>query len=684
MKQLAKHKLSVGLGAAILILIVIGFVSFVIVNRYREDTSKVARTQQVLQELEILLSSLVDAETGQQGYLLTGEESYLEPYQRSIGVVAQQLRDLRLLVIDKVVQQKLNELEPLIIARLAISKETIELRQQNKPEAALAIVRSNRGKQVMDQIRLRIESIKEGERALLRERSEQADSSAATALFTLGGLVALDTALFGLIYYLFRRDLSSRQKALMLLTEKAKLQQQLRDGQRNSDLKRKTALSGVALAVNSPAQLNEVLQVAVRQLYEELAGISASIGILRPDSTLRYADIVAATNFSEEIQVEGLLLDLQDLPHSRQVLQTQLPVYFTLKDTSEVERFYFEHSGFYSTLIIPLVIADKPIGIAYVNYGVEGQVLDEAEMSFARDLATQCALAINKANLLTERQRLLEEVQRRAEQLEERVLERTHQLEEANRHKSQFLSQMSHELRTPLNSILGFTSILLQEMAGPLNSEQSKQLSLVQGSAYQLLALISGLLDLARIEAGKVTLKISEFDLNQTLQVATESVRPLAEGKGLTLALENQAGSSGLSLRSDETKFKQVLLNLLSNAIKFTDTGHVTICARRLETLPGTAISNRQKGVQIEVKDTGIGISPAQLPRLFQEFGQLEEAGSRRHGGSGLGLVLTRRLVQLLGGQIEVESTKGVGSTFSFWLPLSPTMPGLLKEADSK
>jgi PAS domain S-box-containing protein len=300
-----------------------------------------------------------------------------------------------------------------------------------------------------------------------------------------------------------------------------------------------------------------------------------------------------------------------------------------------------------------------------------------------------------------ENQRVLaKQLEIRADELEERVQERTRKLEEANRYKSQFLSQMSHELRTPLNSIMGFTTLLLQELPGPLNAEQKYQLGLVKGSAEQLLALISGLLDLARIESGKVTVKIKDFNPYTLIRQLVESVRPLAQNKDLRLGLilEQIENEENPTLHTDETKFKQILLNLLSNAIKFTDSGEVTVRAswlkgeavreaydRAIERwLPAVRVKNHGSNsnslehvksntqlLKVEVIDSGIGIAASKLSQLFEEFGQLEEAGKRRQGGSGLGLAVTRRLAELLGGWLEVKSQPGTGSTFTVYLPIS-------------
>lgn len=229
--------------------------------------------------------------------------------------------------------------------------------------------------------------------------------------------------------------------------------------------------------------------------------------------------------------------------------------------------------------------------------------------------------------------------------------------ESADRLKSAFLAAMSHELRTPLNSIIGFTGIVLQGLAGPLNPEQTKQLGMVRGSARHLLALINDVLDISKIEADQMTVSKEPFDLATVVASVVASVQPQAEKKGLvlTVAVAPEVGR----MVGDERRVGQVLLNLLSNAIKFTERGGVAL---RVETTGQVA--------SLGVTDTGIGIKPEELRKLFVPFRQADSGLSRNHEGTGLGLAICRRLAELMGGSIDVTSEWGQGSTFVFTLPL--------------
>ena len=238
--------------------------------------------------------------------------------------------------------------------------------------------------------------------------------------------------------------------------------------------------------------------------------------------------------------------------------------------------------------------------------------------------------------------------------------EAKHAAESADRVKSAFLATMSHELRTPLNSIIGFTGVLLQGLAGPLNAEQSKQMGMARDSARHLLALINDVLDISKIEAGQLEIRRAPFDMRSAIEGAMKLVLPQAQKKGIALAA---AISSNVGeIVSDERRVEQILINLLNNAVKFTERGEVKLECRV-----------RDGFIETSVHDTGIGIRAEDVAKLFAPFRQIETGLNRRHEGTGLGLSICKNLVEMLGGEIHVESEWGRGSVFTFTLPLTQT-----------
>jgi signal transduction histidine kinase len=246
---------------------------------------------------------------------------------------------------------------------------------------------------------------------------------------------------------------------------------------------------------------------------------------------------------------------------------------------------------------------------------------------------------------------ILKEVQLRTE-LEQANI----QLKELDRLKSMFIASMSHELRTPLNSIIGFTGIILQGIVGDITEEQRKQLTMVKNSANHLLALINDIIDISKIETGKVELAIDEFDLSSLMEEVKDSFKVVAAEKGLKIFLKMP---TSLVVKSDERRTKQVIVNLVSNAIKFTDKGKIEIM-----------LAKKDRRAEVSVSDTGIGIKKEDLDKLFKAFSKIHIKGRPNQEGTGLGLYLSKKIIGLLGGEISVKTEFGKGSKFTFTLPL--------------
>ncbi len=276
---------------------------------------------------------------------------------------------------------------------------------------------------------------------------------------------------------------------------------------------------------------------------------------------------------------------------------------------------------------------------------------------------------VNLEKIVAERTRELREKSRLLEEQSKQVIE-------ASRLKSQFLANMSHELRTPLNAILALSDILGQRISGDLNEEQVKQVTIINRSGGNLLRLINDILDLSKIEAGRMEVHLDVFDLNTSLSAIRDTIEPLAGDKGLQFDIIIDPALPD-SLKSDDPKLRQVLLNLLGNAVKFTEQGGVTLTlSRRYRMLPGSdeepppITDVGPFWLELKVQDTGVGITEEALQHIFEEFQQADGSTTRKYGGSGLGLAISKRIVELLGGDLKVRSTPGAGSTFTATIPV--------------
>jgi GAF domain-containing protein len=295
-------------------------------------------------------------------------------------------------------------------------------------------------------------------------------------------------------------------------------------------------------------------------------------------------------------------------------------------------------TGSKACIFAPLLWEGRGLGAIFVGRDHVGE-FSEKDIALLRTFADQAAIAIQNARLFRE------------------IQEKSAQLQVANKHKSEFLANMSHELRTPLNAIIGFSEALAERMFGELNEKQAEYLKDIHDSGRHLLSLINDILDLSKIEAGRMELELSTFHLPTALGNAITLVRERAQRHAIELGLQIDESLGEFS--GDERKFKQIMLNLLSNAVKFTpDGGKVDVSARK-----------ENGKIEVVVRDTGIGIAPEDQASVFEEFRQVGRDRPRKAEGTGLGLALTRRFVELHGGAIRLESTPGKGSTFTVSLP---------------
>lgn len=435
----------------------------------------------------------------------------------------------------------------------------------------------------------------------------------------------------------------------------------------NEDLK---AINRIVLTCSSVLDVGEILNRVMDQALTITGLEGGTICFVKPDESLDLAAHRAtsaatiADLTTHTIKIGDCLCGKCALDQKPLILWTREEVLaYSSREATRNEPINF-HAAF------PLVTSGRCVGVLCIFTKSERKPTDHS-LQLLETVTGPMALAIDNANLfqqsiqhgntleekVQERTTALESAQQRLQQLVDQLNHANLRLQDLDRVKSMFIASMSHELRTPLNSIIGFSSILLKEMPGPLNFEQKKQLKMVMGSARHLLNLINDILDISKIESGELTIARENISLVEILAQVQESFAPQAEMKGLALSVT--VAPEVDCIISDSRRVRQILLNLIGNAVKFTEHGEVQVLCHKLG-----------EHVEIRVSDSGIGIRKENLPNLFHSFRQLDIGLARKFEGTGLGLFICKRLVQLLGGQIQVKSQFGEGSTFSFTLPL--------------
>ncbi len=402
-----------------------------------------------------------------------------------------------------------------------------------------------------------------------------------------------------------------------------------------------TALGDVSHALSSTLDLDAVLRIIVARAGQ-LAGADAC-AVSEYDEQTEAFHLRATHDLDEEVAALARALPVRKGEGAAgRVAVTREPVH--IADIAEAGAYHgplrdvLLRSGARALLAIPLLREDHLVGSLTVTRKMPGEFPPET-IDLLKTFATQSALAIQNARLFRE------------------IADKSRQLEVASQHKSEFLANMSHELRTPLNAIIGFSEVLTERMFGDLNEKQDEYLKDIHASGQHLLSLINDILDLSKIEAGRMELELAHFDLPTAIDNALTLVRERAGRRGIALhqVVDERLGQ----IRGDERKIKQVLLNLLSNALKFTpEGGRVDVRASVVDGMAETSVT-----------DTGVGIAPQDQEAVFEEFRQVGTA-AKKVEGTGLGLALSRKFIELHGGRIWVKSQVGVGSTFTFTIPV--------------
>ena len=403
------------------------------------------------------------------------------------------------------------------------------------------------------------------------------------------------------------------------------------------------ALGNLGEAVSSSLDLATVLATIVQHAVE-MSGTDGG-SLMEFDEAQQHFFVRTAYGTSDETleRLRNVEISLHDTFVGRSALEGRPLQIADLAglDLDVHQRALFD-TGWRSMVAVPMLREGQIVGVLVVRRLIPGEFPEET-CELLQTFASQSALAILNARLFRD------------------LEERTAELQVVSRHKSEFLASMSHELRTPLNAVIGFSEVLIDQLFGELNERQLEYLRDIEGSGKHLLQLINDILDLSKVEAGKMELQSASFSVREALEYGIAMMRERATRQGLSLRLDVAAEVDLVD--ADELRFKQVVINLLSNAVKFTpDGGTVTV---------GAGVDGRD--VVVTVTDTGIGIAPADQQRIFESFQQGRSHATRE--GTGLGLSLCRRIVSLMGGHVWLESEVGVGSTFGFTVPIGSLTP---------
>ncbi|WP_257388464.1 CHASE3 domain-containing protein, partial [Tahibacter caeni] len=676
---------------AIVAIMLIAWFSYASLVNRTVTSARVQHSIDTMAAIDETLSLVKDAETGQRGYLLGGEAGYLEPYADAKAGLAGASRRLRALVAgDATEEAHVDAWLQLVDGKLAELEQTVDLRRRGDGSAALQIFASEKGRVLMERLRALAAELKaEEQRRQDGYRDDWQQASDRSVWVALGGSAILFVLVL-IAAYLSSRDYRARETDTWLRRGQAGLTERLLGEQGLQ-----------SLGENALGFISRYLEAPVGTAYVQVGGGRfEQVAAQAPDGGVAAAELRLGEGLVGQAVKDRRLLHLRDLPAGYLPLRSGLG----RGDVGEL-------------LILPAI--DGGVVQAVLEFGFLRPVR-EAEKELLRRAGDSFALAVRTAKDRLRVQELLEETQQQAEELQTQqeelrvsneeleeqssalrasraqlenqqseleqsnvqlqelaqqlehqrdqlarsqvsLIDKAAELERTNTYKSEFLANMSHELRTPLNSTLILAKLLADNKQGNLTEEQVKFAQTIASAGQDLLAIINDILDLAKIEAGKVELNREKVNIAAAADALMRVFRPVADEKGLRLHGEIEPGTPA-ELVTDPLRLGQILRNLLSNAIKFTEFGEVRL-----------RVGADERGqLQFAVHDTGIGISEAQLESVFEAFRQADGSTHRKYGGTGLGLAISRDLARLLGGDIAVRSTPGRGSVFVLTLPLQP------------
>lgn len=686
--------------AVIMSAIFVGLIfQLVAVNR------KLNLSDQIIGDAYQVLQLIVDAETGLRGFIITDNESFLEPYNESNQTLGQKLAELKSQVQDQPAQLEI--LKSVDGLKTDWSSYAEELIASNKNKVSVQnIVTSGQGKKITDAIRSRMDQFIDAETALRRQRNSSSQNYVRTALMVIlsvSGVFGLFLAIFSrrqldLVSSVYGDALNKQEAQAELLAKQAWLSEG--QGKMAENLRGDHNLSDVCS--RALQFLCNYTGAKVGSLYV-LSGQELSLGAsYAMDSDHLSKRLSAGESLLGQAVLEKKLVTLDPAPNgylrvgstlgatnASSVLIAPLWVNEQIKGVVEL--------GFLRSLkpedsdLLQRVSEGVGVAISSAQYRIRLHELLEESQRQAEELQAQQeelkvnneeleeqshALKDSQARLETQQSeleqtnsqlsQLAESLERQNDSLNESraaLLIKSQELQKANEYKSQFLANMSHELRTPLNSTLILSQLLIDNKSGRLSSEEVEYASTILSSSNDLLTLINDILDLSKVEAGKVELLPESVHIKDTLSGLERVMAPIAQQKKIALSLEIKSGTPEV-FETDKIRLEQVLKNLLSNAVKFTKAGEVKL-----------VVSPQAGGrLRFAVSDTGVGISEEKQRLIFEAFQQADGTTSRQFGGTGLGLTISQNLAKLLGGEISVQSETGKGSVFTFEIaPLSST-----------
>nr|WP_206066137.1 response regulator [Novosphingobium sp. ERN07] len=677
--------------------LVVGVVFFVIsaasaylnIERIRASDRQIRHTHQVLISMNELLSATQDAETGQRGYLLTGNSSYLAPYNAGAKGAREKLAKLSDLTRDNALQSaNLVPLRNHLDAKLKELAETIALRRTQGIAPALAVVASDRGKAEMDAIRAQLDVMAREEMRLRQLRMAEMQMASQTAIVSGIGASLIGIALTIAIFFMLRRTSRSRARQQWLQESLVGLSEAMRGDKTVPEI-------GAAIL----AYLAERTGCSAGVLYKGEAGTfnrAAMIGV--PGDAVVPESFVVNEGLTGRVAAEGRLMTLSDVPAGYltigSALGRQTPRHLVIAPATAdgvvnvvIELGFFDPVDDLVTELLEQSAGAVGIALRSARFRARLQdALEETQRQAGELQAQSEELRVSNEELeeqgvaLRESQTRLElqqvELEQTNSQLEEQAqalegqraeLERStlalqvkaRELEQASQYKSDFLANMSHELRTPLNSLLILSKLLGDNPGGNLSDEQVKFAQTIESSGNDLLTLINDILDLSKIEAGHIEIQPAPVSVERLAADMLKVFQPIADERGLALEIALSPDCPP-QIETDRLRLEQVLKNLLSNALKFTERGSVRLSIARVDS----------DKVELAVMDTGIGIRPDQQEAIFAAFQQADGTISRKYGGTGLGLSISRELARLLGGEIRLDSEVGKGSRFTITIPI--------------